>query len=72
MYVAQQCFGLSDETTEDALFDSQAIRRFVGIDLNREATPLVKNTAQLFSLLGFANLLLARRWLCAADSQVAP
>jgi hypothetical protein len=30
MYVAQQCFGLSDEGTEDALYDSQAIRRFFG------------------------------------------
>lgn len=39
MYVAQQCFGLSDEGIEDALYDSQAIRRFVGIDLNREAAP---------------------------------
>jgi len=38
-YVAQQCFGLSDERIEDALYDSQAIRRFVGIDLNREAAP---------------------------------
>ncbi len=32
---------------------------------------MVKNTAQLFSLLGFANLLLARRWIENADSQVA-
>jgi len=39
MYLAQQCFGLSDEATEDALYDSQAIRHFVGIDLNREAAP---------------------------------
>jgi IS5 family transposase len=39
MYVAQQCFGLSDEGTEDALYDSQAIRRFVGIDLSCEAAP---------------------------------
>ena len=39
MYVAQQCFGLSDEGIEDALYDSQAIRRFVGIDLGREAAP---------------------------------
>lgn len=28
MYVAQQCFGLSDEGIEDALYDSQSIRRF--------------------------------------------
>ena len=39
MYIAQQCFGLSDEGTEDALYDSQAIRGFVGIDLSRESAP---------------------------------
>lgn len=39
MYVAQQCFGLSDEGIEDAVYDSQAIRAFVGIDLSREAAP---------------------------------
>ena len=39
MYVAQQCFGLSDEGTEDAIYDSQAVRAFIGIDLNREAAP---------------------------------
>jgi IS5 family transposase len=34
---------------------------------------LAKNTAQLFALFGFANLVLARRWLCCiADGQVAP
>ena len=26
MYIAQQCFGLTDEGAEDALYDSQAIR----------------------------------------------
>ena len=39
MYIAQNCFGLSDEGIEDAIYDSQAIRRFVGIDLGREAAP---------------------------------
>ena len=39
IYIAQQCFSLSDKGIEDALYDSQAIRRFVGIDLNREAAP---------------------------------
>lgn len=39
MYVAQQNFGLSDEGMEDALYDSQAIRGFVGIDLSRESAP---------------------------------
>ena len=39
MYVAQQCFGLSDEGIEDAIYDSQSIRAFVGIDLGRDAAP---------------------------------
>lgn len=39
MYIAQQCFGSSDEGVEDAIYDSQAIRSFVGIDLSRESAP---------------------------------
>jgi IS5 family transposase len=39
MYIAQQCFALSDEGAEDALYDSAAIRKFVGIDLGRETAP---------------------------------
>jgi IS5 family transposase len=39
VYAAQQCFSLSDEAIEDAIYDSQAIRAFVGIDLNRESAP---------------------------------
>ncbi len=39
MYIAQQCFGLSDEGIEDAIYDSQAIRGFVGIDLSHESAP---------------------------------
>jgi IS5 family transposase len=39
MYVAQQCFGLSDEGIEDAIYDSHAIHAFVGIDLGRESAP---------------------------------
>lgn len=35
----QQCFGLSDEGAEDAVYDSQAIRAFVGIDLSYESAP---------------------------------
>ncbi len=51
MYVAQQCFGLPDEGIEDALYDSQAIRRFVGIDLSRESAP------DATTLLNFRHLL---------------
>jgi len=39
MYVVQQCFGFSDEGCEDAVYDSQAIRSFMGIDLGRESAP---------------------------------
>jgi IS5 family transposase len=147
MYIAQQCFGLSDEGIEDAIYDSQSIRGFVGIDLTLESVPdattllkfrrllekhnltrrifdeinvhlaskglmmregtireklekakprvrakvdhcflvvkclfkhgktryrgLVKNNAQLFTLFGFANLVLARGFLGKAYAQVA-
>ena len=37
MYIAQQCFGFSDEAIEDTLYNSQAIGQFVGMDLRRES-----------------------------------
>ncbi len=39
MYFLQQWFGLADEAVEDAIYDSQAMRQFVGIDLARESVP---------------------------------
>lgn len=51
MYVAQQCFGLSDEGIEDAIYDSQAIRDFVGIDLASEAAPDATTLLKLRRLL---------------------
>lgn len=39
MYFVQQWYALSDEALEDALYDSQAMREFVGIDLAREQVP---------------------------------
>ncbi len=39
MYIAQQCFGLSDEGIEDAIYDSQSIRAFVGVDLTHDSAP---------------------------------
>lgn len=39
IYIAQQWFSLLDEGIEDAIYDSQAIRRFVGIDLTHESAP---------------------------------
>jgi IS5 family transposase len=39
MYLVQQWFNLADAACEDALLDSTALRRFVGIDLGRERVP---------------------------------
>ena len=39
MYCLQQWYGLADKALEDAIYDSQALRDFVGIDLSREAVP---------------------------------
>lgn len=52
--MAQRCFGLSDEGIEDAIYDSQAICAFVGIDLNRERAP------DATTLLKFRDLLEAK------------
>ena len=38
-YFLQQWYSLSDEGLEDALYDSLAMREFVGIDLSREHAP---------------------------------
>jgi IS5 family transposase len=39
MYFLQQWYSLSDEGLEDAIYDSQALRDFIGIDLSREQVP---------------------------------
>jgi IS5 family transposase len=52
MYCLQQWYGLADEALEDALYDSQALRDFVGIDLSREPVP------DATTLLKFRRLLL--------------
>ena len=39
LYCLQQCFNLPDPAVEEALYDSRALRQFVGIDLGREPVP---------------------------------
>ena len=39
LYFVQQWYGLADEALEDALYDSQALRGFAGIDLAVESVP---------------------------------
>ena len=51
IYFLQQWYTLADEALEDALYDSQALRTFAGIDLSVEAVP------DATTLLGFRHLL---------------
>jgi IS5 family transposase len=39
LYFLQQWYALADEALEDALYDSQALRGFAGIELNRDPVP---------------------------------
>ncbi len=50
--VSGRGYGLADEALEEALYDSQALRDFVGIDLSRESVP------DATTLLEFRRLLL--------------
>jgi IS5 family transposase len=56
MYIAQQCLGLSDEGIEDAIYDSQSIRSFVGIDLTHESAPDATTLLKFRRLLEEHNL----------------
>lgn len=51
MYFIQQWYGLADEAVEDAIYDSQALRDFMGIDLGRQSVP------DATTLMGFRHLL---------------
>jgi IS5 family transposase len=51
MYFVQQWYGLADEAVEDAIYDSQALRNFMSIDLSRESVP------DATTLMGFRHLL---------------
>lgn len=53
MYCLQQWYGPADEALEGALYGSQALRDFVGIDLSPESAP------DATTLLKFRRLLLA-------------
>ena len=39
IYFLQQWFALSDPAAEDALYDSESMRRFVGVELSEDAVP---------------------------------
>lgn len=51
MYFIQQWYGLADEAVEDAIYDSQALRNFMDIDLCQQSVP------DATTLMGFRHLL---------------
>jgi IS5 family transposase len=51
IYFLQHRFNLSDPAVEEALYDSQAMRRFVGIDLGREPVPDERTVCRFRHLL---------------------
>lgn len=51
MYFVQQWYGLADEAVEDAVYDSQALRQFLNIDLSKQSVP------DATTLMGFRHLL---------------
>lgn len=51
MYFIRQWYGLADVAVEDAIYDSQALRDFCGIDLSVESVP------DATTLMGFRHLL---------------
>ena len=51
MYFVQQWYGLADEAVEDAIYDSQALRNFMDIDLSHTSVP------DATTLMGFRHLL---------------
>ena len=56
LYFVQQWYALADEALEDALYDSQALRSFAGIDLGSEAVPGATTLLKFRHLLGRHNL----------------
>ena len=64
MYFLQQWYSLSDEGLEDTIYDSQAMREFIGIDLSREQVP------DATTLLKFRHLLEERQLTAAIFDSV--
>jgi IS5 family transposase len=81
IYFVQQWFNLSDPQAEDSVYDSESVRRFVGIELGQEVVPdettilrfrhLLEThnlTAKMFDLI--KELLTAKRLLLKAGTIV--
>lgn len=64
MYFVQHWFNLADEACEEALLDSTALRRFVGIDLGTERVPEGTTLLKFRRLLDWAKPSLPRWERC--------
>lgn len=56
LHFVQHWFGMSDPATEESVYDSRAIREFVGIDLGRETAPDESTILKFRHLLEAHNL----------------
>jgi len=80
IYFLQQWYALADEALEDALYDSQALRTFAGIDLSVEAVPDATTLLKFRHLLeahdltrqifGEVNALLSERQLLMREGTI--
>jgi IS5 family transposase len=76
IHFLQHWFNLSDPAVEEALYDSRALRRFVGIDLGREPVPDETTVCKFRHLMEQHNLgdqlfHLVNQYLSENDMQVA-
>jgi transposase, IS5 family len=72
MYFLQQWYTLADEALEDALYDSQAMREFIGIDLGRENVPDATTLLKFRRLLEQRGLLMRQGTVVDATIIAAP
>ena len=76
VYFLQQWYALADEALEDALYDSQAMRAFVGSDLVPDATTLLKFRHRLErheltkQIFGQVNALLTERGVLLREGTI--
>ncbi len=64
IYFLSQWYGLADEAVGDAIYDSQAMRNFVGVDLGSESVP------DATTLLKFRRLLEAHQLTQALFAEI--
>ena len=65
IYFLQQWFNMSDPQAKESLYDSAAMRNFVGIDLGNAAAPdetTICKFRHLIEAKGLSKMMLTARW----------